>query len=209
MASKNVVGLAQDCLSVFDNLTAGQSHFEAAGKQRELEKHNLQRAAEEATIAGQEADAKQQIARAGQVVAGLQRQSSLLRHEFALQNLNFLRNRQLNSEQWLRLANNIRGISDTYLRYAIQLAFLTEQAYEFEADKRINVIRFDYDLSEVGSFLAADFLLQDLDTIEQDLIVNQKERQQEVRYVLSMAREFPEALQDLRDNGRVTFNLRL
>ena len=97
-------------------------------------------------------------------------------------------------------------MADTYLRYAIELAFLAEQAYEFEADKRINVIRFDYDQSEVGAYLAADFLLSDLDTIEQDFIVNQRQRQQQVRYVLSMAREFPAALEELRENGKVNFH---
>ena len=149
------------------------------------------------------------VAQAGLVVAGLQRQAALLRHEFAIQNLQYLRNRTLNAEQWFRLANAIRGVADTYLRYAIELAFLSEQAYEFEADKRINVIRFDYDQSEVGAFLAADFLLRDLDTIEQDFIVNQRQRQQQVRYVLSMAREFPAALEELRENGKVNFLLRL
>jgi hypothetical protein len=64
-------------------------------------------------------------------------------------------------------------VADTYLRYAIELAFLAEQAYEFEADKRINVIRFDYDQSEGGAYLAADFLMRDLDTLEQDLLVTQ------------------------------------
>jgi hypothetical protein len=59
----------------------------------------------------------QQVAKAGLVVAGLQRQAALLRHEFALQNLSYLRNRQLNSEQWFRLANSIRGISDTYCHW--------------------------------------------------------------------------------------------
>ena len=127
------------------------------------------------------------------VVAGLQRQAALLRHEFAIQNLEYLRNRTLNAEQWFRLANAIRSVADTYLGYAIELAFLAEQAYEFEADKRINVIRFDYDQSEVGAYLAADFLLRDLDTLEQDFIVNQRQRQQQARYVLSLAREFPAA----------------
>jgi hypothetical protein len=95
------------------------------------------------------------------------------------------------------------------LRYSVELAFLAEQAYEFEADKRLNVIRFDYDLSEVGSFLAADFMRRDLDTLEQELVVTQRQLQQDVRYVLSMAREFPEALQDIRDHGKTTFSLRL
>ena len=90
---------------------------------------------------------------------------------------------------------------------AIHLAYLAEQACEFETDKQINVIRFDYDQSEVGNFLAGDFLMRDLDTLEQDLIVNQRARQQEVRHVLSLAREFPEALQELRDNGKMTFSL--
>ena len=106
------------------------------------------------------------------------------------------------------IANAIRSVADTYLRYAIELGFLTEQAYEFEADKRINVIRFDYDQSEVGAYLAADFLLSDLDTIEQDFVVNQRQRQQQVRYVLSMAREFPAALEELRERGKVNFTFR-
>lgn len=118
-------------------------------------------------------------------------------------------NRTLNSELWYRLSAAIRSVADTYLRYGIEMAFLAEQAYEFEADKRINVIRFDYDLSEVGNMLAGDFLLGDLDTLEQDLIVGPRIRQQQVSYVLSLSREFPAALQELRDNGTMTFSLRL
>ncbi|HEU4713466.1 MAG TPA: PKD domain-containing protein [Pyrinomonadaceae bacterium] len=180
-----------------------------ASEQREYEKFSLALAAQEATKAAEVSQRQLQAARAGLMVASMQRQAALLRHEFALQNLEFLRNRVLSAEQWQRLAVSIRGISETYLRYAVELAFLAEQAYEFEADKRINVIRFDYDLSEVGDFLAADFLLRDLDTLEQDLIVTQRQRQQQVRYVLSMAREFPEALQEIREGRQTTFSLRL
>jgi hypothetical protein len=177
--------------------------------QRDLEMKNLQFSVEEARQAEQVAIAKLAAADAALVVGGLQRQAALLRHEFAIQNLQYLRSRTLNAEQWFRLANAIRCVADTYLRYAVELAFLTEQAYEFEADKRINVIRFNYDQSEVGDYMAADFLLSDLDTIEQDFIVNQRQRQQQVRYVLSMAREFPAALEDLRETGKVNFILRL
>ena len=177
--------------------------------QREVEKHNLELAEQEARQAANVAIAQLAAAQAGLVVVGLQRQAALLRHEFALQNLHFLRNRILNAELWYRLSAAIRSIADTYLRYGIEMAFLAEQAYEFEADKRINVIRFDYDVSDLGDMLAGDFLLRDLDTLEQDLIVGQRLRQQQVRYVLSLAREFPEALQELRENGHMTFSLRL
>jgi hypothetical protein len=181
----------------------------SANLQRDLELKNLKLSVEEAHQAKLVALAQLAVADAGLVVAGLQRQAALLRHEFAIQNLQYLRKRTLNAEQWFRLANAIRGVADTYLRYAIELAFLAEQGYEFEADKRINAIRFDYDQSEVGAFLAADFLLSDLDTIEQDFIVNQRQRQQQVRYVLSLAREFPAALEELREKGKVGFMLRL
>jgi len=180
-----------------------------ADAQRGVELFNLRLARVEAFRAAAVARAQQAVAQAGLIVTSLQRQAALLRHEFAIQNLRYLRNRTLNAEQWFRLANAIRSVADTYLRYAVELAFLTEQAYEFEADKRINVIRFDYDQSEVGDFLAGDFLLSDLDTVEQDFVVNQRQRQQQVRYVLSMAREFPAALEELRETGKVNFVLRL
>jgi hypothetical protein len=86
---------------------------------------------------------------------------------------------------------------------------LAEQAYEFEVDKRLNVIRFDYDVSELGKMLAADFLLADLDTLEQDFLVNERTRQQAVRYVVSLAREFPESLRELREDGSTIINIPL
>jgi hypothetical protein len=180
-----------------------------SGAQRDLEQQNLSMAITEGHLAADVATKKLAVDQAGLVVAGLQRQATILRHEFAIQNLNYLRNQTLNSDQWFRIANGIRGVSDTYLRYAIQIAFLAQQAYNFEADKRLDVIRFDYDLSDVGSMLAADFLMGDLDTLEQDLVVSQQTRLQEVRYVLSMAREFPETLRKLADTGQVMFSLPL
>jgi len=180
-----------------------------ADAQRGVEKKNLEMAVAEADQAAVVAQRQLAVTQAGLQVAGMQRAAAVLRHEFAVQNLRFLRNRTLNAELWYRLSAAIRAVADTYLRYGIEMAFLAEQAYEFEADKRINVIRFDYDVSDLGNMLAGDFLLRDLDTLEQDLIVGQKIRQQQVRYVLSLAREFPEALQELRENGAMTFSLRL
>jgi hypothetical protein len=211
--SSALVGANAGLTALGDRFTggaiSGRKQVLLADQQREFERFNLELAAEESAKSAEIAATQVAAAQAGLVVAGLQRQAALLRHEFALQNLQFLRNRTLNAEQWYRLSAAIRGVSETYLRYSVELAFLAEQAYEFEADKRINVIRFDYDLSEVGDFLAADFLLRDLDTLEQDMIVMQRQRQQHVRYVLSMAREFPEALQEIRDTGRTIFSLRL
>ncbi len=197
--------------SVFDLLGTSEQQVGIAQAQqnRSFELFNLGAAIPETQKAKEIAAKQHRVAQIGLVVASLQRQAALLRHEFAIQNLQYLRNRTLNSEQWFRLASAIRSVAETYLRYAIELAFLAEQAYEFEADKRINAIRFDYDQSELGAFLAADFLLRDLDTVEQDFIVSQKQRHQEVRYVVSLARDFPDALENLRAGNPTTFLLRL
>jgi hypothetical protein len=178
-------------------------------QQRDLERLNLALAVGEANQAKKVADAQLAVARAGHVVAGVQRQAALLRHELALQSLQFMRNRALNTEQWYRLAGAIRSVGDTYLRYAIETSFLAQQAYNFEGDRRIDVVRFDYDFSDVGSMLAGDFLLRDLDTLEQDLIVSQKTRLQHVRYVLSLAREFPDLTRAIAKDGEGTFSMRL
>jgi hypothetical protein len=204
-----IIGGAIGLVSGGGQATAEIAQLLIANKQREFEEFNLKLSVGEAKKSAQIAGAQLSVARASLVVAGLKRSAALLRHEFAVQNLSFLRNRSLNAELWYRLSGLIRSVADTYIRYAVELAFLAEQAYEFEADKRINVIRFDYDVSEIGALLAADFLLKDLDTLEQDLIVNQRQRQQQVRYVLSLAREFPEALHELRDSGSTIFSLRL
>ena len=174
---------------------------------RELELSNLRLAQVEADRGFNVAIENLDVAQAGLMVASLQREVSLLRHELAVQNVLFLASRNLNAEQWYRLAVVMQGIAVTYMRYAVELAFLAEQAYEFEADRQLNVIRFDYARADTGEFLAADMLLLDLDTLEQDQLVSRKSREQQVRYVLSMSTEFPEALDELRRHGKATFSL--
>ena len=205
-SSGGLIGIAT---GIVLGLERGSVENDKAELQRELEQRRLYDTITEAKLAADVATKKLAVDQAGLLVVGLQRQAAILRHEFAIQNLDYLRSQALNADQWFRIANGIRSVSDTYLHYAIEMAFLAQQVYNFEADKRLEVIRFDYDLSDVGAMLAADFLLRDLDTLEQDLIVSQQTRLQQVRYVLSMAREFPDTLRALADQGEVMFSMRL
>ncbi|HEX3030367.1 MAG TPA: PKD domain-containing protein, partial [Clostridia bacterium] len=177
--------------------------------QREYELINLGLAEKEAGKAAKVAVDQLAVANAALVVSQLQRTAAIFRHENAVHNLYFMRGRNLNQEKWYRLVQTMYTLSRNYMRYAVELAFLAEQAYEFEADKPINIIKFDYDVIENGEMVGADFLLNDLDTLEQDMITNQTVNQQQVRYVISLAREFPEAFNDLRINGSTIFALPL
>lgn len=204
-----VIGLVSGLLTAGGQIASQQAQLALAAEQRDLEYKNLGLALAESHQAATVAAAQLEVARQNVVIASLQRTAALTRHEFAVQNVIFLRERALNAELWYRLAELIRRVGQTYLRRAIELAFLAEQAYEFEADKKMNVIRFDYDVSETAGLLAGDFLLNDLDALEQDLVVNQRLRQQHVRYVVSLARDVPSALQQLRETGSAVFTLPL
>jgi hypothetical protein len=173
------------------------------------EQRDLERAVGEAARSAEVAQANRTAAAARLRVAILQHGVAVMRHDFAVQSLFYLRNRTLTAEMWYRLAHLIRSVADTYLRYAVEVSFLAEQAYEFEADRRLDVIRFDYDVDEVAGMLAADFLSADLDTLERDLLVTEQTRQQQVRFAVSLAREFPSALAELRDKGAAIFSLTL
>ncbi|MGH8487359.1 MAG: hypothetical protein ACREXS_00400 [Gammaproteobacteria bacterium] len=106
--------------------TKEMAETQTARVQRSYEKENLSAAISETAKAASVAEKQYGVAQAGFTVSCLQRQAALLRHESAIQNLKYLRNRTLNAEQWFRLANAIRGVADTYLRYAIELAFLSD-----------------------------------------------------------------------------------
>ena len=175
--------------------------MEMQSLQREFEKENYRLAAEEAKASAIVAHKQQEVSRIGVSVAAWQRIAAIMRHEFAVDTLEFLQNRTLNTELWYRLSNSLKEIAKSYMKYSVELAFLAEQAYEFETGTRKDVIRFDYELSEVGDFLAADFLLRDLDSLEYSMISDGKEKRQVKKFFISLAREYPNLLQELKNTG--------
>jgi len=182
------------------NAVGGIASLIKEGAQREMEKKNLELSIKEAAQAELVAEAQIDVSEAALQVASLQAQASVMRHEFAIMNYEFLKNRLTNAELWFRLAHSIRNIANIYLKRAIEMSFLAEQVYEFMVDKQINVIRFDYDNDSLGDMLAADYLKADLDYLESHLVFTQREKQQQVKCVVSLSRDFPEALRELRDN---------
>lgn len=204
-----VIGLGIGSWQGYDQYEMQDISMQMQNQQRELEKQNLILAAKEATESVKVTQAQEAAAAASVDVAALQRVVAMMRHDFSLQTMEFIKNRTLNAEHWYRLTNEIKGVADTYLKYGVELAFLAEQAFEFETNRRIDVIRFDYDMQESGDFLAGDFLLRDLNSLEQELITGEVQRRRLVRYTVSLARDFPDALQQLRDKGWGVLHLTL
>ena len=170
---------------------------------------DLSRAIEEADASFAVADASVGVAIARVETAVCQRAAALMSYEFAVQAHEYLLNRTTSAELWFRLAGLAKALANASLDRAIQMAFLAEQAYEFEFDKQKNVIRFDYGVDETAGLLAADFLSSDLDELERDLLTGQIQKQQVIRHVVSLAQEFPAALEELRHKGVCVFSLSL
>lgn len=204
-----IIGLGIGGWQGYDQYEMQDISMQMQNQQRELEKQNLILAEREAKESVRVTQAQEAAAAAGVDVAVLQRVVALMRHDFAIQTVEFMKNRTLTSEHWYRLTSEIKGVADTYLKYGVELAFLAEQAFEFETNRRVDVIRFDYDMQESGDFLAGDFLLRDLNTLEQALITGEVQRRRLVRYTVSLARDFPNALQQLRNNGWSVLHLTL
>lgn len=204
------VGAVGGALHAAGSITSTIAQQQMAHSQRDLEKTNLQLAIGEADASLKVAHAQSAAAQQGVVVASLEHATALLRHDFAVQNLDYLRSgRLLNSDMWFRLAEAMRQLARTALDRAIETAFLAQQAYMYEADKDIAVIRFDYDASPEGAFLAADFLGRDLDALDSDRSQTLLARQQQVRFVVSLARDAPAALVDLQRDGQAVIPLPL
>lgn len=177
--------------------------------QRRLERENLKMMEEEAK-AGAMVTAQQQItAEAATNVALLKHLAAVMRYEFARQTYALTQNKVVTSRLLYKLSANLGNLAKDYLDLAQEFAFLAERAYEFEMDDRLGTIRFDYGLAELGDFLAGEFLMRDLDTLEHLYITNTKERKQSVRFVVSLARDFPDVLQQLRGYGTAVLGLNL
>lgn len=204
-----LVGLITGGGAAYTQVQQKRISMEMQTTQRQLERDNLELARDEALAAANTAGEQQEAADAAVDVANAQLDAAKLRLEHARQMMEYYQNRTTNSELWYRLADHMRGLSWKYLDDAIELAFLAEQAYEFESGDRLDLIRFDYDITNAGEFLGGDFLLSDLDILEHQYLINVTERQQQLRFVVSLARDFPDVLQQLRDYGRAVFPVNL
>ncbi len=121
------------------------------------------------------------------------------------EHLRFARNRTLSSEFWGELSRDVRKKSHRYLDYGVNLAWLTEQAYEFEEQSTVDVVRMDYLSSD--KWLAADQLLLDLDTIEYRRLMERRRKASTVSYTMSIRDKSLIEFQRFKETGHLVFNV--
>jgi hypothetical protein len=176
---------------------------------RILERANLVRRRDETIAAKAVADAQVVAANSMLGVAEAQVTLSEVRLDGARSRLEAFEDEVFTPELWDNLARELRDLSRQYLRWAIGAAFLMERAFEFEHDREVDVIRFDYDRSDLQNLLAADFLKRDIDSFAYERLL-ETEKKIPMKEVISLSERYPyQFYQEFQRTGRIDFETAL
>ena len=174
--------------------------------QMQIDNFNRQIAEADSQIAV--AQRQTEVAAAQLDVAQLELNAAQQRTEFARQNLEFFQEQEFTPDLWHGLADALGVVAADYLTMGIHAAFLMERAYNTENDRDLRRIRFDYaDPGGAAELTAGDSLLLDIDSFTNDLLLNVKGRQNQVRHVISLADFAPQAFFEFRETGTLEYTI--
>lgn len=174
----------------------------------ELQAIRLQRQRDELAVEVQAAALRVEQAALRTQIANLNREVALIRRDGTREVLEVLDDRILDEDLWYRLASAIRDLAAEYLTAAIEAATYMERAYELETDRRLAIIRLDYQSNALSGLLAGDFLLRDIDRFTVDFL-NHARKRNPIRQVISLAAEYPLEFAQFLRTGRLPFRTTL
>jgi tetratricopeptide (TPR) repeat protein len=119
--------------------------------------------------------------------------------------------RYLNLELLTKMAGVMEEIYTYYTDAAVRIALDMQQAYNFEKDKRLHVIRSDYKnvRDDLRGRLGAEVLLRDIDSFAVDHIESASEKEVCIKREISFFSEYPQELLALRLAGHTLFSTRI
>jgi receptor-binding and translocation channel-forming TcA subunit of Tc toxin len=165
--------------------------------------NELDQAAVQAQSEVAAADARLNAANAGVTVARLRAQG-------AQQMLDAFSNQFFTPDVWYAMATSMYRLYRRYLDMALRVARLMQQAYNFENDQSLHIVKADYATDEVKGLLAAEALLADINTFTFDLITNTTGKSQPIRQTISLAERYPFLFENqLRTTGVMEFETRM
>ncbi|MGH9154283.1 MAG: hypothetical protein ACRD1K_00135 [Acidimicrobiales bacterium] len=189
---------------------AAAAQLAAAKANREYEIGALKRQAEEMALARVQADREGTAANARVAVAESAVTVARLRSQAATQLLDVFESQFFTPEVWQRMGDTMYRLYRRYLDMAIRAARLMQQAYNFETDQSLLLIRGDYSTDEVKGLLGADALMADIQTFTYDLITSTTGKPQPVRQTLSLASRYSFAFEtQFRTSGVLEFETRI
>jgi hypothetical protein len=182
--------------------------FERTLITNQLETDRLLREIASATKYREIARAQLEQAQARKQVTDKRVEIAQLQSKFSEENRDFLSMKEFSAGLWYELALQQRKLMKLYLDMAVEMARYMERAYQLETGRALNMIKLSYGLPESNHMTGAVNLLQDIDSFTLDFVRTQSKRAP-IKQMISLAAEFPMALDQFRKTGIAEFETTL
>ncbi len=117
--------------------------------------------------------------------------------DHAQENLAAFQARTFTPELWHRMAIVMRSIAERYLNSAVEIAKRMEQAYNFENDTNLKIIKNQYAVERAflniltDGMLAGDVLLADIESFTYKHIITARSKPIRLKQTISLAENYP------------------
>jgi len=177
---------------------------------QQYELTTLQQQATEAGIALTQATDEQAAAQAGVNAALATADAASVRAADAANDLAAFDSQTFTDDVWSRLGNTMFALYQRYFYMALRTARLMQQAYNFETDQSLAIIKNSYATDAVNGLLGADLLMADIQSFTYDLVTGSKTKPQPIRQTISLAQRFAYAFETtFRKTGAMDFTTQL
>ena len=189
---------------------AAAEQLTGARLNRRYEVDALNRQANEMDIAVGQATAELKAANARVEASKAAAKVAELRAGAAQQYLSTFDSQFFTPDVWYRLGDAMQRLYRRYLSMALRVARMMQQAYNFETDQSLHLIKSDYSTDEIKGLLGADALLADIQSFTYDLITTQSSKPQPVKQTISLAERYGFQFEkQFRKTGAMDFETRI
>ena len=157
---------------------------------QQYEVDSMQRQAQELQAATTQAQDELKASTAQQNAAQAQLNAANLRVSLAQGDVAAFDAQTFTPDVWQRMGNAMLKIYRRYFNMALKIARMMQQAYNFETDQSLQLIKSNYSTDEVNGLLGADALMADIQNFTYDLITNSTTKPQPVKQTISLAERY-------------------
>jgi len=177
---------------------------------QQYEVDSMKRQAQEMQAATTQAQDELKASTAQQNAAQAQLNAANLRFTSAENDVAAFNAQTFTPDVWHRMGNAMLKIYQRYFAMALKVARMMQQAYNFETDQSLQLIKSNYSTDEVNGLLGADALMADIQNFTYDLITNTTTKPQPVKQTISLAQRYGYLFESqFRKTGTMNFQTTL
>jgi tetratricopeptide (TPR) repeat protein len=177
---------------------------------QQYEVDSMNRQAQEMQLAATQALDEVAASQAQQAAATAQANAATIRLQNAQGDVAAFNAQTFTPDVWSRMGDAMLKLYKRYFTMALKVARLMQQAYNFETDQSLALIKSSYASDEVNGLLGADALMADIQNFTYDLITTSTTKPQPVKQTISLAGRYGYLFESqFRKTGTMSFETTL